>query len=129
MAHPRREIIEALRAALEAVPGGYAVYEGDETAAQAPCWQIHVRSERRGEGTTRGQYERLLVFNVCAIGTTPTERDDMSETLEAALLGAQLAGALEVEWEAVDLSLPEEQVEERIYPATYTCVAQSFTSR
>jgi hypothetical protein len=131
MAHPRRAIIDAIRTALEAAatPTPLVVYEADQSSELAPCWQIHVRSERRGENTTRAQYERLLEFQVCAIGTTPTERDDMSEALEAALLGVGALGAFEVEWGVVNLSVPEEQVGERIYPATYSCVAQSFTSR
>lgn len=128
--HPRRAIIEALRTALEGASSpALPVYEADETAQALPCWQVHVVAERRGDLSTRAEYERLLELRVTARAPTPTERDAMSEALEASLLGVSALGALEVVWESVDLTLPAESAGERTYPATYTCVAQLFSSR
>lgn len=128
--HPRRIVLGAIKSALTAATSPpLAFFEGDVTAHDAPCWQADASVERRGEGSTREAYERHLEFSVAAIGTTPEQRDDMSEQLEAVLFGAGVLGSFELEWDTVDLSVPKDGAGERIYPATYRCVAQMFTSR
>lgn len=126
--HPRRAIIESLIAQLGASSPALQVYEQDETAGPAPCFQIALGTEERGESTTQDRYERLLNLQVTAIGTTTTQRDSMSEDLEAALDGIGSGGALEVVWQQTEIGRPPEGGE-RVYPATYSFVARFFTDR
>ena len=129
--HPRRAILEAVKAALAgATSPAHLVYEEDETAPPgAACWQLAVGDEAVGPATTQADYHVELELQVTARATTPTERDSMSEALHAALLGVGVAGTLELEWRRCKLARPREQVADRTYPATYELIATYFMSR
>lgn len=128
--HPRRAILDAIRAALAgATSPAYPVVEEDETASAAPCWQLAVGDETVGAMSTRADYEVQLELKVTARGSTPTERDSLSEALQIALLGAGSAGTLELEWRRTALARPREQVADRTYPATYELLATYFMGR
>ncbi len=127
--HPRAAILAAVRTALASASSpALPVFEMDASAAGA-CYQVAALEEQRGEQSTKGSYDRRLAIGVTAWGTTPAERDQMSEDLEAALLGTGALGAFEVEWESTSMLLPLEEVAQRLYPATYRIVAQYFSDR
>lgn len=128
--HPRAAILAAMRTALEGASSpARPVRRQDETANGGEYQVAAGPAEARGEQSTQQQYDRRLALAVTAWGRTEDERDEMSEDLELALLGTGALGALEVEWEQTELTLPPEQVGQRLYPATYRIVAQYFTTR
>lgn len=127
--HPRRAILDAARDALAGTSPAYTVYEENQTALTAPSFQISEVQDQLGDNSTRGRRERVLTFMVTARGTSPAERDDLSQLLEDALLGPGPGPALESELVETDLSLAEEIGGKRTYPATYGFRAVYFTTR
>lgn len=128
--HPRAAILAAIRTALTgATSPAFRVFEFEQAAASAPCWQVADIAEELDESqTSKGRYSRFLSVAVAAYGTTRAQRDTMSEALEAALFGRGTVGGFELEWESVALTPPSESGE-RIYPAIYNLRVQYFTQR
>jgi hypothetical protein len=127
--HPRRAIVEDLLARLAAGSPPAPVYEQEQTATEAVCFQVALESEDPNyDESTRGKLQRMLVFSVTARGTSPTERDALCEFLETAMLGAPLAESNDTTLTRVELGVPVEGGQ-RTYPATYTFAAMYFTTR
>ncbi len=128
--HPRNAILAAIRTALAgATSPALTVYEFEQASANAPCWQIADLQEEPDESqTTRGAYSRMLTVAVAAFGTSREQRDELSDTLELALLGPGSVGGFELELESVALTPPGD-AGERVYPAIYNLRVQYFKVR
>ena len=126
--HPRRAILEAMRVLLGSSSPAIPVFEQDETSV-TPSFQIAAGRETRGEDSTKGAREILLEVEVTARGSSPTERDQLSEELELLLLGPTPAWGLEIEFDSVEMELPRDGAGQRTYPATYALVVRYFSDR
>jgi hypothetical protein len=117
--HARRAIIEAIKSAIGGSSPSHPVYEQEETALEAPCYQLAFGQEEIiYENSTRGALQRRLPFFVTVRASTPTLRDGMCEALEIALLSSVPSGAKTIELLSVELEMPEEGGR-RIYPANH----------
>ncbi len=130
MAHPRAAILAAVRSALAgATSPSLPVFEFEQAAANAPCWEVADLVEELDEAqTTKTRYSRYITLAVAAIAKTRAQRDTMSEALESVLLGRGTVGGFEMEFESVALT-PPEGAGERLHPAVYTLRVQYFTTR
>lgn len=128
MGHARRGIIDDITDALGSTSPAIPVYEGDETAESAPAFYLTVESEARVEDeTTRDRFRRTMSLVVTARGATATERDDLSEHLENALLLGGIGH--EVDWIDAEFSTPDTESGSRTWAAVYRFSVHYFTAR
>jgi hypothetical protein len=100
--HARRQILNAIRSALESRSSlGAPVFE-EEATAEGRCFQYAASADSPRAGH-EDRDARVLVARVSARGLTPEDRDNLSEALEQALLGAPPLGAFDIHLAHVEL--------------------------